>query len=77
MYVCIVFNKHIHNLPNEHCNIKSIVWFKHSSSSVKSNSHDSPKAVNSREHDKLVIIWDDELMKYSSGGKNTPSVEWK
>ena len=42
---------------------------------MKSNSHDSSNVVNSREHDKLLMTWDAELMKYSSGGKNTPSVD--
>ena len=64
-------------LPNEHCTIKSIVWFRHSSSLVKSNLHDSTKLVNSREHDKLVMTWDDELVKLSLGGSNSPPIEWK
>ena len=78
---CTVAHMHIYlhampirsnNLPNEHCTIKSIVWFRHTSSLVKLNLQDSTKLVNSEEHDKLVMTWDDELVKFSLGGNNLP-----
>ena len=63
------------NIPGLHCTTKSIVWFRHSSSSVKSNLHDSWKEVTSEGHDKLVMTWYDELVKFSLGGKKYPPVE--
>ena len=39
---------------------------------MKSNSHDSSKVVKFREHDKLVMTSDDELLNFSLAGKNSP-----